>query len=270
MTRLLLFVGPNGSGKSTITSRMFDYYGIPPQQYINADEIAKTLTEGTQEERERAAFRHARNLRQEYRQRGQSFAFETVFSHPSTLIDMQECRKAGFDIVVLFVTTQSVEINIARVARRFQSGGHDVPLDKIRSRYERVMGLLPRIIEETDQGVVYDNSESPLRIFPFQQGDLLPSEDTMRPFLVQRMQEPLAIRQREREKFGDILLPNEASATYNGKIITVGKYYTVQETKDGLMRHDKLLLLGTPIENQNTTIMYKDMQGILADIQIST
>jgi predicted ABC-type ATPase len=152
MPRLLLFVGPNGSGKSTITARAVIYYEMPPQQYINADEIAKVLIEGTQEERERAAFRQARKLRQEYRERGESFAFETVFSHPSTLIDMQECRRAGFEIVVLFVTTQSVEINIGRVSGRFQSGGHDVPIDKIRSRYERVMNLMPRIIEEADQG----------------------------------------------------------------------------------------------------------------------
>jgi predicted ABC-type ATPase len=263
MPRLLLFVGPNGSGKSTITTRAMAHYGIPPEQYINADEITKILTDGTQTEREHVAFRQARKLRQEFRERGESFAFETVFSHPSTLMDIQECRKAGFEIVVLFVTTQSVEINIARVAGRFQAGGHDVPIDKIRSRYERVMNLIPRIVEEADRGVVFDNSELPVRVFPFDQSVLSFTDDTMRPFLDQRLREPLQNRAVERATLGDLSLPNEPLGEYSGKIISVGAYYVVQETSTGQIRHDRLLLLETPNVGQSATIVYKDMQGIL-------
>jgi predicted ABC-type ATPase len=40
----LMFAGPNGSGKSTITEAFRDR-GLFPANYVNADEIAKTLLE---------------------------------------------------------------------------------------------------------------------------------------------------------------------------------------------------------------------------------
>ncbi|WP_395091512.1 hypothetical protein [Armatimonas sp.] len=108
--RLLLFAGPNGSGKSTLTTlATLKHFGIPKDRYINADEIAVYLAENfpemSQEEREQGAFRRARWLHLNYRSTKQSFAFETVFSHPSTLLDMQLCKTAGFDVVVIFVTS---------------------------------------------------------------------------------------------------------------------------------------------------------------------
>jgi predicted ABC-type ATPase len=114
--RLLLFAGPNGSGKSTVTTpETLDYYDIPSERYINADDIARTLAgmqaERTQAEREHIAFVQARELRQTYREEGLSFAFETVFSHPSTLMDIQRCR-------------------VGRVAGRYQAGGHDSGLKR--------------------------------------------------------------------------------------------------------------------------------------------
>lgn len=108
--RLLLFAGPNGSGKSTLTTpATLRHFGIPAERYINADDIARTLRDELpqmgQEERERLAFRRAREQRQIFREQGESFAFETVFSHPSTLLDIQRCRAAGYEIVVVFVST---------------------------------------------------------------------------------------------------------------------------------------------------------------------
>jgi predicted ABC-type ATPase len=104
--RLLLFAGPNGSGKSTITTTAtLAAFRISTDRYINADEIARGLRDENphtnQEEREREAFRRARGLRAVFREQGVSFAFETVFSHPSTLLDMRKCRERGFEVVVL-------------------------------------------------------------------------------------------------------------------------------------------------------------------------
>jgi predicted ABC-type ATPase len=71
--RLVIFAGPNGSGKSTFTTpAILAGFGISPDRYINADNIARELAEQmpdvTQTEREWAAFYEARNRRQTYRQ----------------------------------------------------------------------------------------------------------------------------------------------------------------------------------------------------------
>ena len=52
-----------------------------------------------------------------------------------------------------------------RVHQRFMSGGHDVPEDKVRSRYNKALELLPKVIKVCDICNVYDNTVTPFRIF---------------------------------------------------------------------------------------------------------
>lgn len=117
MPELVVVAGPNGSGKSTLTDRArLARLGVAfPAQYINADDIARQMRDDApelmQEERERLAFRQARDLRQRLREQRESYAFETVFSHPSTLLDMQRAQAAGYRVMVLFVTTADSRIN---------------------------------------------------------------------------------------------------------------------------------------------------------------
>jgi predicted ABC-type ATPase len=272
--RLLLFAGPNGSGKSTITTpQMLAYFAIPLERYINADDIARTLKETHpdlgQEAREREAFRQARMLRQIYRDEGLSFAFETVFSHPSTLLDMQRCRATGFEVFVVFVTTENPEINVGRVAGRYQAGGHDVPVDRIRLRYQRTMALLPRIVEEADHVSVYDNSNLPPRVFPFRQGVMLPSRDAMPDFLMAALVEPLAHRREERkilaDRFDELAMPDEAIGVYSGEVLLILDHYFVQCDGSQIVRHDLLLLEKIEAREiavgKSVTITYSDGAG---------
>ena len=46
------------------------------------------------------------------------------------------------------------------MANRVANGGHNVPKDKIYSRYEKTMNLLPQIIKYSDTIKVYDNSKT--------------------------------------------------------------------------------------------------------------
>ena len=67
------------------------------------------------------------------------FSFETVFSHPSKIDFMREAVQAGYKVYLYFVSTESPDINVFRVSARKKKGGHDVPENKIRSRYQRSM-----------------------------------------------------------------------------------------------------------------------------------
>lgn len=274
--RLLLFAGPNGSGKSTLTTpQTFSHFGIAPDQYINADDIASRLADEMpdvpQVERERIAFRRARALRATLRQEGASFAFETVFSHPSTLLDMQECRTAGFEITVLFVTTANAEINVRRVRARVQAQtGHAVPEDRIRSRYERTMALLPRIVEEANCAFVYDNTAQTPIVFSFENGVPLPPIFPVPAFPHDRLFTPLQTRGDERNalaaRFPRLDFPSEDAGTYSGLIDTVSAHYMVQQTPSGtFVRHDLLLFAdGTNhITGQNAVVRYHEGQGTM-------
>ncbi len=61
--------------------------------------------------------------------------------------------------------TSNVDINVARVHAREALGGHGVPEEKIRSRYDKALALVPRLVEICDILHIYDNTKEPFRIF---------------------------------------------------------------------------------------------------------
>ena len=120
--RLVVFAGPNGSGKSTITDK-YDLKGI---NYINPDEIAKSKNISNLEAAQEAA-----KQRDDALKNGKSFAFETVLSMPDKIEQMAEAKNNGFHVLLIYVTTQSSDINLQRVEDRVNAGGHNVPPEKI-------------------------------------------------------------------------------------------------------------------------------------------
>ena len=58
-----------------------------------------------------------------------------------------------------------MNINVFRVESREAAGGHGVPEDKIRMRYEKAMKLIPELVKVADVMHIYDNSTVPYRIF---------------------------------------------------------------------------------------------------------
>lgn len=152
-----IIAGPNGSGKSTLT----DYLraaGIDFGRYINPDEMDKTLPGPPGEDRSRKAQALAEQARRECLEAGASFSFETVMSHPSKVEFLQEARQRGFSVVLYFVALENADLNVERVRQRVRLGGHPVPEDRIRSRYERSLKLLLPAILLCDRAVLFDNS----------------------------------------------------------------------------------------------------------------
>lgn len=91
-----------------------------------------------------------------------SFSFETVMSSPDKVDLLEKSRKFGYRNYLYFVATDNPEINISRVKFRVDSGGHDVPKDKIVSRYFRSLDLLWEAVKITDRAYIFDNSGSKL------------------------------------------------------------------------------------------------------------
>jgi predicted ABC-type ATPase len=87
-----------------------------------------------------------------------SFTFETVMSHPSKIAVLKQSKELGFRTYIYFIATDDPIININRVRRRVDQGGHAVPEDKIRSRYYRSLDLLIDAIRNTNRAYVYDNT----------------------------------------------------------------------------------------------------------------
>ncbi len=154
-----IFVGPNGSGKSTMTER-FSREPEFPSLYVNADDIKKRLSLS-----DVAAQQYAQTLCQNALKAHASFAFETVGSHESKAQLMQTAKDQGYHVRLFFVCTQDPQINLRRIEKRVEKGGHNVPHDKVISRYERSMRLLQEEFKIAHEAHVFNNSwEKPLLI----------------------------------------------------------------------------------------------------------
>ncbi|HXQ58772.1 MAG TPA: zeta toxin family protein, partial [Acidimicrobiales bacterium] len=93
---------------------------------------------------------------------------ETVFSHPSKLDLMDEARGGGY-YIALHVILVPVDLAVARVAYRHAAGGHDVPEEKIRGRYERLWELVAVAVGKADAATFWDNTgiHEPLQVAAF-------------------------------------------------------------------------------------------------------
>ena len=152
---VMAYAGPNGSGKTTVTRRL-PVIGT----YINADDIKNEygITD-------LAAAEQAEALRNALLHKGVDFSFETVLSTERNLLLLEKAKKHGYEIHCIYVLTCNENINVARVRSRYAAGGHDVPEDKVKTRYHRALQLLPRLIDVCDKILIYDNSDVPSLIF---------------------------------------------------------------------------------------------------------
>jgi predicted ABC-type ATPase len=97
-------------------------------------------------------------LRQKLLERRVSFSFETVMSSPDKVALLEKAQRLGYRTYLYFIATEDPAINVARVKARVNLGGHDVPEDKIVSRYARSLDLLLEAVKHTNRTYLFDNS----------------------------------------------------------------------------------------------------------------
>jgi len=107
---------------------------------------------------ERIAQMVADFLRKKMLELKRKFSFETVFSHTSKLEIMRQANKSGYKVYLYFVSTESPEINKFRVQARKAKKGHDVPEEKIVSRYYHSLDFLYEAAQLAYQVFFFDNS----------------------------------------------------------------------------------------------------------------
>lgn len=88
----------------------------------------------------------------------QSIGVETVLSTPKYRKLVALAKKHQFEFNLIYVLLDNVEKNIERVRDRVNSGGHDVPKDKIIGRRARSLKQLPWFLKEAERALIYDNS----------------------------------------------------------------------------------------------------------------
>lgn len=157
---LCLIGGCNGAGKTTLARELLPRLGMV--RFLNADEIAKGLSPMDSSV---TAFRAGRLLIEEARDlvaSGASFAVESTLSGRSHLGLIRTAKAAGYRFLLHYIIIGSASQAVARVALRVRVGGHSVPEEEIRRRFERSRHhWLHDYLPLADEWGVWDNEAPP-------------------------------------------------------------------------------------------------------------
>lgn len=194
----VILSGHNGSGKSTMWyGKLADTFQIP---LINADRMMVSILPETVLGGSLPKWAtDIRDLNTNWMQVAQKgvqqfvglamearlpFAMETVFSHWVELpgggkvkskIDLiRQMQGSGYFVLLFFVGLADVNLSVARVSTRAQSGGHNVALTKLHERFPRTQTAIRHAAGVADAAILVDNSgtgEEAFKVCRVQMGD---------------------------------------------------------------------------------------------------
>lgn len=161
MPDLVVIAGPNGAGKSTAAPLLIgERLGIA--EFVNADVIAAGLSAFAPERVAIEAGRLMLRRLDELAKSGADFAFETTLASRSFAPWIAKLRRESrYRFHLIYLWLPSAEVSVRRVAERVRLGGHSVPADIVRRRYERgLANFLTLYSPIADWWGMYDNSGS--------------------------------------------------------------------------------------------------------------
>jgi predicted ABC-type ATPase len=158
---VIIIAGPNGAGKTTFASEY-----LPARQkrlvFVNADEIGRELADQglSRRQLDNRAARVMLERMDDLAGAGAGFMLETTLA---TLIYAQRIprwRALGYSVSLIYLRLPSVQASIARVRRRVQAGGHSIPEETIRRRFDKSVTYFEIIYKAiVDEWYVWDSIE---------------------------------------------------------------------------------------------------------------
>jgi predicted ABC-type ATPase len=171
--RVVIFAGPNGAGKSTHADAILAALGI--HTFVNADYIARGLSGRNAEAVAMMAGRIMLTRLKELAALNQDFAFESTLSSRSFAQFLRLLKAQGYQAAIYYFSLASTSLAVRRVKLRVAMGGHDVPADVIRRRFDRSLhNFFSLYTPLADRWVVFDNSVTgTANLLATQEGDNL-------------------------------------------------------------------------------------------------
>ena len=161
---LYIIAGCNGAGKTTAS------FTILPEiwhckEFVNADEIARGLSPLNPESVAMQAGRIMLERIEELLNQGTSFSIETTLATRSYVQLVKRAQDEGYTVNLLFFWLNSPEVAIQRVAKRVSEGGHNIPTDVIRRRYQLGLHNFFNLYKDVvDTWTLVDNASNPRQL----------------------------------------------------------------------------------------------------------
>lgn len=157
MPTLTVVAGANGCGKTTLTR--WGREEFQESSVLDPDVVARSLqSTGVNSGSAIDAGREVLLMAERLLAARQSFTVETTLSGNTYLRMMRRAKALGYLVVLTYIGTKEVEINMQRVRFRVAKGGHNVPEEDQRRRYPRSIANAAKALEIADEAIILDNS----------------------------------------------------------------------------------------------------------------
>lgn len=183
-----IIAGPNGSGKSSLYNRTdIEGWGgsvwiINP--HLLTSKIAESELLGL-EAANLAAVERVEEWLEAFINPYQKIGVETVLPSSKYRRLVEQAKIRGFEIRMIYVNRDPVDLQLARIHNRVAEGGHDVPVDKVASRRQRSFDQLAWFVRHVDECLVFNNSTGePELVGGLQSGYLIQIKAFLCDFLV--------------------------------------------------------------------------------------
>lgn len=172
MTRYYtVYAGINGAGKTTMYNSRKNTQDV---YRINSDEILREFGGNWRNETDQyKAGKIAVYRIKEYFEKRVSFNQETTLATKYVLNEANKAKSLGYITELHYISVDSADIAIERIRNRVQHGGHGIPDDLVRRRYERSLTNLRSAINTFNVVHVYDNTRSFGQVATFYNGELI-------------------------------------------------------------------------------------------------
>jgi len=164
MPRLYIISGCNGAGKTTAS------YSLLPEmldckEFVNSDEFAKGLSPF---DPSKASIQASRYMLMKIRyllKRHEDFAVETTLATRTLLKTVKSAQAAGYTVTLLYFWLNSPDLAVERVRARVEAGGHNIPEETIRRRYNTGIYYFFNLYAPiSERWILADNSQIPFRV----------------------------------------------------------------------------------------------------------
>ena len=156
---LHVLAGVNGAGKSSIGESIFNRKG---SVVFNPDTIARKIRALHPDISLPLANGHAwqigKSLLEQAIAKGSDYRFETTLGGNTIPRLLREAVKGGHRLNLWFCGLASPELHLQRVRSRVTKGGHNIPPEKIRERWDGSRKNLIKLLSYIHHLRVYDNS----------------------------------------------------------------------------------------------------------------
>ncbi len=142
---LYLIAGANGSGKTTVAKEFLSEKDIP---FLNADAVAMKMNPTDMEKVKITAGKSVLKEADTLLEAGRSFAVETTLAGLVYKRTIQKAKEKGYRVHLLYVFLDTPDVCIGRIKGRVQKGGHYIPEDDVRRRYQRSLRNFWRVYKD--------------------------------------------------------------------------------------------------------------------------